>query len=206
MSGMFRKPRKDFPESCRVYSKWPLLVISEKQIKRLSITFFAPYPKPKSWMPPWLFWDNENWAIDVSFVNGQRRLLCGEILIIYSKDTKASSEGSGPQRDLVAKGVILLKQECVNIFPKACSKALLEEFKLLVSCQHVATKGTFYEEITLLFHKAVIILCWLHFRQHTPLLLLWRHWVDGIILCPLGDIWQCLPTFLTCMAGSTTGI
>lgn len=120
------------------------------------------------------------------FCKWAARLLRGGILIIYSEDTKASSEGSGSQQDSVAKGFIVLKQECVNIPPKACSKALFEEFKLLASCQHVATEDTFYEEITLLFHKAVIILCWPHFRQHTPLLLLWRHQVDGIILCPPG--------------------
>lgn len=132
-------------------------------------------------------------------------LLHGEILIIYSKGTIASSEGSGSQQDLVAKGFILQKQECVNIFPKAWSKELLEEFKLQAGCQHLATKDTFYEEITLLFHKAVIILRWLHFMQHTPLWLLWRHWVETIIFCPLWDIWHCLWTFFICMAAAGGG-
>ena len=85
---------------------------------------------------------------------------------IRSKDTKAFLEGSDSQQDLVAKGFILWKQECVSIFPQACSGAMLEEFKLLASPQHLATGDTFDEEITQLSHKAVIISHWPHFMQH----------------------------------------
>lgn len=132
-------------------------------------------------------------------------LLHGEILIIFCKDIKAFSEGSGSQQELVAKGFILLKQECVNKFPKACSKAMLEEFKLLASHQHLATKATFYEEIALLFHKAVITLCWSCFMQHIPLLFSEER-VEVISLClPPGKNWQCLWTFLICKTDDNAG-
>lgn len=120
------------------------------------------------------------------FCNWAAGLLHGEILIIFSKDLKASSERSVSQQELVAKRFILSKQECVNKFSQACAKKLPKEFKLPASCQHLATKDTFYEKIMLLFHKAVITLCWPHFMQLTPLLLRWRHWVEVISFCLYG--------------------
>lgn len=119
-----------------------------------------------------------------------------EILIIFCKSIKAFSEGSGSQRELVAKGFILLKQECVNKFPKACSKAMLEEFKLLASHQHLAIKDTFYEEITLLFHKAVITLCWSCFIHHIPLYCFYEERVELISFCSLGKIGSVCGHFL----------
>ena len=167
MYGMFREPRKHFRGYCRIWCEWPLAAISEKQMEAFH-NISAPYPKPESLMLPWWCFRIVKMGCWRYFCKWAAGLLHGEILIIYSKGTIASSEGSGSQQDLVAKGFILQKQECVNIFPRACSKELLEEFKLQAGCQHLATKDTFYEEITLLFHKAVIILCWLHFMQHTP--------------------------------------
>lgn len=128
--------------------------------------------------------------------------LHGEIFFC-SKDTKAFSEGSDSQQNLVAKGFNLWKQECVIIFPQACPRAMLEEFKLPASPQHLATGDSFGEEITQPSRKAVIISHWAHFMQH--LLLLLGSWTEERPFPP-GTIRQCLWTFLICKPSGGRGL